>query len=67
MLTLRTNGYTEQDLVYLQEWLEQVQWYRFDKICHDRRYEKCTSCQCKRACDDLIRLKLHVETLLSSK
>lgn len=58
MLTLRSGLYTEADLNYLISVIEQGE-------CRYYGYTMCNSCKMKRACEDMKRLKWHVQKLLN--
>lgn len=58
MLTLRSGSYTEYDLYHLIRVIERGQ-------CKYQGYKECYDCECRRACEDVKRLKLHIEKLLN--
>lgn len=58
MLTLRSGLYKESDLHYLIRVIERGEcWFYGTEICY--------ACQQKRACEDLKRLKWHIQKLLN--
>lgn len=57
MLTLRSATYTESDLIYLRSVIEQGE-------CKYPGHALCDYCAGIRACQDLQRLKAHIQKLL---
>lgn len=58
MLTLRSGLYTESDLYYLINVIE-----KGECPCHG--VSICTVCNSRRACEDVKRLKEHIQKLLN--
>ena len=58
MLTLRSGSYKEYDLYYLIRVIERGE-------CKYSGYKDCYDCECRRACEDVKRLKAHIQKLLN--
>ena len=60
MLTLRSGLYTEYDLYHLLRVIELGQ-------CKYQGHKECYDCVCRRACEDVERLKSHIQKLLDER